>query len=516
MPSTLHSLYTAQRGLSLNQAAIDVINSNISNINTKGYSKQRLEISQDTNLSPYQNPLDAAQDGLGAVIDLVSRNRDVFLDYSLRRETTEFNYYKEYAANSVQLENTINELGDSGIGKMLSDFYNGLSQLASNPNDFVVRSTVVQNAVVLAQKFNSTYNELQTQRTDLVGDFAVPATLEQSKLNVNLQDLNDKLAAVADLNNKINLATAEGITPNALLDERDIILDQISEYIPANIIYESNNTTTIRLGSLELVRGASRTAYFDIQAGDASNPALVRVVNEGGSVFSQNAYNFISSGKIASILQIGGADSTKLTINGLMTSLNTLANEFAAAINAVQTNGRYIDNSSSPHELSNNTSNPADALLPLDTDPENFFVDSDSSGTITAGNIKLNDTILNNPYQIATASLTSALDETGDGANVLLMAQTRTQNVAGLGGINTQGYLTNLAGLLGTQSKSIQDNLDIKEIILQQVSQKREAVTGVNLDEELADLIRFQRSYEASAKIMSVISQTLDTIINIL
>ena len=199
-----------------------------------------------------------------------------------------------------------------------------------------------------------------------------------------------------------------------------------------------------------------------------------------------------------------------------MDSLNSLASEFATAVNTVQTGGRYIDSSVNPKELSDNLSNPIPPSAGTDNDPEDFFIDSDSSGTITAGNIAVNAVISDDPYQISAASLTSGLTETGDGSNALLMSQVRNQGLAILGGATTQGYITNVTGRLGTQSKNIQDNYDIKSNILQQITQKRESLIGVSLDEELADLVRFQRSYEASAKVMQTISQTLTTIINMM
>jgi len=517
MPSTLYGIYNAQRALSLNQAAIDIINSNVANMNTAGYSKQRLEISQAINVSPYQNPIDATQSGMGAIIDSVSRNRDVFLDNSLRKETTDLNYYKEYTNNAIQLENIVNELDDTGLNKTLNDFYNSLSQLASNPNDYVIRNSVVQNAITLTTTFNNTYTSLQNAKTGLVGDITQPDTLAQSKLSIDINDLNNKLSAVANLNKQINLSTSQGMTPNALLDQRDQLLDQISEYIPINITNESNNTVTLKLGSVELVKGNERTGFLEIQAGLTNdNPSIVQIKNDGGSTLSSNAYSLITSGKIGATLQVGGSDASKLTIKGLIDSLNTLASEFANAVNTIQTGGRYIDSSVNPKELSNNTTNPIDGTLPLDADPEDFFVDSDSSGTITAGNISVNAVISDDPYQIAAAALTSDFTETGDGSNALSMSQARNQSIALLGGATTQGYITNFTGRLGTQSKNVQDNYDIKNNILQQVIQKRESVIGVNLDEELTDLVRFQRSYEASAKVMQTISQTLTTIINMM
>ena len=228
MPSSLYGIYNTQRSLSLNQAAIDIINSNVSNMNTAGYSKQRLEISQASNISPYENAIDASQSGSGAVIDNISRNRDLFIDNSFRKETTDANYYKEYSDNAVQLENTVNQLGDTGLNTALNDFYNSLSQLASNPNDYVVRNSVIQNAQTLTTQFNNTYTSMQDMRTGLVGDTAIPNTLTQSKLSIDINDLNGKLSAVANLNDKINISTAQGITPNSLLDQRDQLLDKIS------------------------------------------------------------------------------------------------------------------------------------------------------------------------------------------------------------------------------------------------------------------------------------------------
>ena len=514
MPSTLYSIYTAQRALATNQAAIDIINSNVANINTKGYSKQRVEISQMSSVSRYQNPLDASQENMGCIIDAVTRNRDMFIDSSFRQETSEVNYYKEYSDFAVQIENIMDEMGESGLSSALDDFYNGLSQLAANPNDFVVRNSLVSAAETLATKFNDIYSDLQTMRTNLVGDISNPSTLDESKLSLMADDLNTKLASVADLNRKINLSTSQGIQPNSLLDERDMLLDQISEYIPATFRLESNNTVTVSLGTVQLVSGIERTGFFTVQLGDADNPSLLQIENDGGSVFSSDAYSLADSGKIGAILQLGGSDTDKLTINGLITSLNTLASEFADAVNTIQTNGRYIDNAISPSELSNNTTNPIDGAEPLDADPEAFFVDSDLSGTITAGNIAVNSTISSNPYQIAAADLTAGFNDTGNGANALLMSQVRDTNIAGIGGITTQQYLLNTIGQLGTQSKNLQDNHEVKENILGYVNQKRESVTGVNLDEELADLIRFQKAYEASARVMSVVKDNLSIIMN--
>ena len=516
MTSTLYGIYTAQRSIAINQAAMDVINNNISNMNTVGYSKEKVDISELSN-SPSSNPADASETGMGAAIDGISRNRDVFLDNSFRKSTTDQNYYKQYNDTAVNMESSVNELSGSSLSSSLTAFYSGLSQLAANPSDYVTRSSLVQSAVSLTTQFNNTDSTLQTMRTGLVGDINNPSTLNSSKLGVDISDLNNKLSAVANLNSQINLATSQGTTPNALLDQRDILLDGISKYIPVTITNEKNNTATVTLGNIDLVKGSQQEGSFELKTGDINNPAVVQIKNDGGSPLSSDASSLITSGEIAAVLQAGGSDPNKLTVKGMMDSLNTLASQFAGAVNTLQTGGRYIDNSVSPNKLSDNLSNPL--VLPgpgTNPDPVAFFTTSDLSGTITAGNIKVNDALVNNPYQIAAASLSGAASATGDGSNALLMSQAGDQSEAGLGGVTVQGFLTNIAGKMGTQAANIKDNFDLKDSVLQQVTQQRESVTGVSLDEELTDLVKFQRSYEASAKIMTTLNQNLTTIINMM
>jgi len=513
MSSSLYGIYTSENSLAISQAAMDVINNNVSNMNTPGYSKQSVQLSEVSSL----DPTNAAQVGSGAVLDAVTRNRDAYLDNSFRQANASSSYYSEYSTNATQMENTVNELGDTGgINSSLSTFYNDLSQLAANPSDATIRNTTVQNASTVATTFNNDATKLQNMRTSLVGDVNNPGTISQSKLSTDINALNSQLSQVASLNQQIALSTSQGENPNALLDQRDQALDTISQYIPINITTEKNNTVSVSLGSTQLINGNTQTGVLSVQQGDANNPSIVQITDNAGNIVFGNAYSAISSGEIGAILQLGGSDPSKLTISGMLGSLNTLANQFSNAVNTVQANGRYINNTSTPNQLSNNTSNPIDATQNLDPDPQSFFVTSDGSAAITAGNISVNSALVKNPGQIAAASISSGFNDTGDGSNALLMSQVQDQSIQALGGITTQGYITNMVGQLGTQSANLKNSNDTSSSILQQVTQRRDSVTGVSLDQELSDLVMYQKSYEASAKIMTTMSDNLTTIINMI
>ncbi len=522
MTSSLFGIYTAQRALTLNQSVMDLISNNISNMNTPGYSKQRAELSQLTSGNFSSLPIKATQDGLGAIISDISRNRDIYLDNYYRRESAQYNYYKELNSNANLIEDITSELDNSGINNTLSSFYEALSYLATNPTDIVARNNVVQSALELTTTMNSVYTRLEDLRTSLVGDYTDPSTLDSSKLNIALGDLNDKLNSVAELNESITLSSSQGSIPNSLLDERDLLLDEISSLIPVDITSHSNGSVTLSIGATNLVSGSEQTGFFNAVSGDIDNPAIVQIENGTGGVLVSDASSVIGSGQIAGILEMGGSEANKLTIKSVMDELDTLAYSVADAFNAIQQNGRYIDDSVDPPELSNNTSNPIDAAQPLDADPLLFFVDD--AGTFPAGSagfakiITVNDAIISNPYQIAAADagfVGVEFSETGDGTNALLMSKMRDDSsIAGLSGATSEQFITNMVGEIASKANSIKNNFDIKEAVSNQVSLQRNMVTGVNLDEEMTDLIRFQRSYEAAARIFNVLDENIKTILN--
>lgn len=519
MTGTLSGIYNAQRALSTNQAIIDLINNNIANMNTPGYSKQRADLEQLTSGNNSTDPQNACSDGLGAVISDVTRNRDSYIDSYYRRENSNLAYYEELSENAGLIEDITNELDGIGLNSSLNEFYNSLSQLSNNPTDVVARNNVVQKAIELTTKINSTYNRLDDLRTNLVGDGTVNG-LASSKISSSTDDLNDKLAAVAELNDNIVLTSAQGNSPNYLLDQRDMLMDELTSLIPIELSPQSNGAVNISLGNTTLVSGGEQVGIFNVTPDTTVTPpsviidapAIMQIENPTGGVLVADASSLIDGGKIGAILEMGGNDTSALTIKSIMEDLNTFASEFAAAFNTIQTAGQIIDSTVDPHVLTNDWDTSTAGVDPI----ENFFIDSDVSGTITAGNIAINEDIIDDPYKIAAADAASAAEETGDGTNSLAMYQMRDSLIAGLGSSTAEQFITNLSGEIGSKTSTIDHNLDIKTNITDQISLKRESITGVNLDEEMTDLIRFQRAYEASARIFSIVNQNIQTILNMI
>ncbi len=517
MPSSMFGIYTAQQSLQLNQAAINLINNNIANINTPGYSKERLELSQKVVMSTGANiGAVAAQMGVGSMVDTVTRNRETYFDNYYRSESTTFNYYKELDSNISLIEDAANELEEGGIGDAFIQFYDASHKLSMDPVDSVTRTNFVQKAMDLTQNFNDTANQLTGIQENLVGNSVNPGSLDKSKLGLITSELNTKFDALIELNRVIGLSSAMGTAPNGLMDERDRLLDDISEYIPISVNEKANNNLSISVGNYEILDGDTRHIEFDVAFNTESmgtegvyDPTVVVLTRiEDDEVINSNANDLFKTGQIAGVLdsvRYDFDDPDKLTTNNIMTRLNKLAREFAEAVNSIQTSGKYIV--VDENRLSDPVNNP-------DEIPENIFVDGAGYvNDITASSITVNDNIVKDVFKIAAAQSDDVLEK-GDGSNALAIAQLRNEYNSELDNATFEDYLSSVVGKIGIESSSIKQSYEAQDSIMKNIKTKRESIMGVNLDEELTDLLRYQRAYEASAKVLNTVSKSLETIIN--
>lgn len=537
MASSLFGIYNASRSMMVNQAALNLINNNIANMNTPGYSKQRLELSQNTIVTvDANNPYIAAQTGSGVSIDAISRSRDAYLDAYFQHETTKQANFKEMNQNVVLLEDITNELSDKGIGKSFSDFYDAVQKLSNSPTDSVTRTGFTQRAIDVANKFNQISSQLSQLKSSLIGN-GTPESVNSSKLNLVLTDLNETLKNVADLNKTISFSTSQGVTPNGLLDDRDKLLDKLSQFMPVTVTTGSNNVVNISLGNTLLVSGSNKIGDFKMEANTNPipptgkyDPVIVNFVDNNG--VKTDMVSSLTSGQINGVLDFvrlekqeittkdaDGNDvvtsiaTDKLSVSNVQEKLDLLARTFAKQINDIQNNGKYID------KTITTPSDPADPKMKLATAFDIFVQDaglqSADETLITASNITVSNEIIKDSFKIAAAKKDAGDDDTGNGGNALLMAQSRNTNVALIEGTTVEGFMNSTVGKIGVQSKSIKNSLDTQNAILDQLKIRREAASGVNLDEELTDLIKYQRSYEASAKIFSAVDKIIQQIISL-
>ena len=219
MSGLLSTLNTAKSGMNVSQVAIQTTSHNISNINTPGYSRQRINQSAS---SPYSMPgknsnFGAGQIGTGAQIDDVTRIRNSFYDYQYRSES------HQYGSTSVKyeyfknIEGIFNEPSDTAISSSLNSFFNSWSELSKDPQSSGVKSVVIENGKYLSNSINSAFKRLESLEEGL-----------DKQSEYIMDEVNSMLSQLDKLEKNIKIIQGSGKSPNDFLDQRDQLLDNLS------------------------------------------------------------------------------------------------------------------------------------------------------------------------------------------------------------------------------------------------------------------------------------------------
>lgn len=514
--SLISSINIAQQALSVNQAALSVISNNISNASTTGYSKLKVNLSSIINTTPSAGNTISQANSLGGVeITSIERYSDAFLQNYYRKENSLQNYYSQYSDIATSIQNVTDEFNDNGLTTALNAFYTAANTLSSNPKDSTARETYVQSAQNLALMFNSTAKNLTDMKTSLVGNSNLPGSLESSQLYYSTKDANNLLDQISAVNYDIIRTNANGSSSSSLLDQRDQLLSKLSEMMPITATEQENGTAKVTLGNYTLIEGDHTSAYLELdQTTDINNPVTFRLVDGDGAEIAKNINSSMNSGTIGATLDATGSNSSKLTITGVLKSLDTLASGFASVINTIQT-GDPNGDGSFPLSI-----DPTTGLLTPAT--ENIFqASTGKTDPITAANIAVNPVVLNNSGQVAAGRVakgTAATDYQqayGNNSNMKLVLASQSKTYDVLDYKTATGFLVDVAGNVTTKANNIDANLSNQTNVVDSIKTKLNSETGVNLDEELSNLIVYQRAYQASARVFSVCSSLMEELVNL-
>jgi len=510
--STFHGLEMAKRALAAQQAALYTTGHNISNAHTDGYSRQRVNFNADIAFPPgsRNSPKIAGQLGTGVDVGAIQRIRDQFLDTQFRTENSRDGYWSSQRATLSRLEDLLNEPSDSGLSKTMKQFWQSLEDLSVNPENSGARSVVKERAVAVADTFNYLSDTLKSIQADLGDEIKITA----ERVNVLLKDIND-------LNKQIKRLEPHGYLPNDLYDERDRLVDELSEMVNIKVHTSDSggDALTIAEGvySIELLDangnslGDNDEKVFLI---DASVDDLDVAENEFGIIFDEDdGYGFTVAdsddssiaylyefkhfkqtgtliGLVDSYYQYEGQSETTMSIPEISEKLDKLAKEFVEAFNEQHRAGYDFDGN----------------------EGIDFF---DPSG-VTAGSISVAEAILKNPNKIAAAGKRGDDGEAlvGDGDNALELSRVFDQSIDDLDNQSVTNFYESLIGDIGVSAEESIRRQENTATLLSQVENQRLSVSAVSLDEEMTNLIKFQHAYNAAARSMTSMDEMLDRIIN--
>ncbi len=455
-------LDTAASGLRAMQVAIDTAAHNVANADTEGYSRQVVEFRavppvRDTFTAP---GISMHQLGLGVDSGRISRIRDLMLDQQYRGAHTLQQEYETRSTAIGQAEIALNEPSDQGLQAMVSRLFNAFRDLSSQPEGNAARAAAIEQGATLAAGFNRTATLLTNQRVDLDGSVAV-----------KVSEVNNKATQVASLNSQIRIVTIAGGTANDLEDRRDLLLDQLAGLAGATSEVGPGGQIDVYIGTRKLVDNVTVNALKTQP--DPANDDLNAVVWAADSA-APDALGGDLKGTI---------DARDVQITSLLASINELAGSLITAVNTEHQAGYGLDNSTG-----------------LD-----FFTGTD------AATIGINTVLRDDPQKLATSS---GPDEPGNADAARAIAGVQSQRLLN-GGTSTiddayRGLVTRL-GVDGQQAELLAGN---QEVVQRHLDAARASVSGVSIDEEMTNLMKGQHAYQAAARVISVIDEMLDTLVN--
>lgn len=446
---SLSSLFAASRKMLLTQ-------NNISNAETVGYARQRAEVIE--NSSPNAGAL-GTQIGTGVLVDKIIRIKDDIVTQQARREQGTFSYFTETRKDLTTIEALFNETSEGSMHELLGRFFNMWEEMSKFPEEKSYRDQVIGISNHLAGKFNELHTTLSTSKVEV-----------EQKLETNMRKVNDLIDKIADVNTRISRMPA--MNPNALYDERDRYVDELSQYVDVKIKpnFENKDLIDVEVGNASLVNGIHKTnieGYKDSLTGKW-------VIGAGGVELR------VKTGIIKSNLEFYNGYIAKYE-----TKLDDLANRFITEVNNIHQTGYGLDNSTGI----------------------NFFL-----GT-SASTIAVDPTLIANSEKIATSS---SMNTPGNADISKQIANLSTKPFMSSGTTTPTDFYNGFVIEMGMDLSEVAENEEIHEAIFHSIEEERQSIQGVNIDEEMANLMKFQQYYQMNAKVLQMVDESYDTLIGII
>ena len=349
----MSSLNITSGALSVNEKAISVVSHNVANMNTEGYHKQRTNL-QARNIAGQigDNPYNQVRANGGVKIANVMRYNDEYLNNYYRSQLSEKNRLEQQLGDLGELAKIFDDLEGTGIDNALADFYEALNNLNQYPASATARTNFVERAKTLTSIMNSKSVQLDQLTGKALGDGSSEEALENSRIYAQYKDLNNALEELAQVNKALQTTQTGTLTANNLLDQRDLILHDIAQYVDIDVVEKQNGAVNISVGGTYLVKGSVVTGSLDLMTKEKfmelypgepepKENAVLSIVNKSGEtseVVVANANEIIIGGALGGLIH-SGTDFDDGTINpvAVQESLDTLANAIAQIFNGLNT-----------------------------------------------------------------------------------------------------------------------------------------------------------------------------------
>lgn len=475
-------------GLNVSKKALEVTGHNLSNVNTEGFSRQR--VMQSTSLPV---SVGGFVQGTGVKVDGVRRFNDEFIDKRLSNALSNNQFYEARTEHLEQIESVFNELDSDGLNQILNKFFNSFRELANQPENETIRSVVRDNANLVVKDFRRIRGTLDTQAGNI-----------DRKIQNSVSDVNQLLHHIADLNGKItSIESAQGETGD-LRDQRDIALRNLSENFKIHTYTDEKNrfiVTAQGIGTLVTGLHTQELATVTQNKNDSTNGmnGSVEIVLKDRP--SQKITDMFKGGTLSAIVKVRNEDLKKL-----QSDIDGIAYQFTTSVNTIHRQG-FVNRPI----IIGADGKPAVVDQKGLTTGLDFF--KQPLSVEEAGNaIDLSDSVKQDLSNIAAALAPNA---PGDNRVAIGISKLQHERISGDGSITLEEKYLQTIGSIGLETGKARLDSEQASGILAQANSLRERLTGVSIDEETANMIRFQQAYQASAKIMQAADDMFKTVLEL-
>lgn len=577
MPTIFDALNIGVSGLYVSKMAINVTGNNVANVNTPGYSKERVDILPSMPLVEY-----AGVFGTGAEVSQIISTRNTLIDKRVRNANEEMNFYNKLNNTLDEIQSVFNEENGVGLKGAMEQFFNAWHALSLNPDLETARQQVIEKGLTLSKALRDAYSSLQQIRNGL--DDSVSYTITQiNSLAKRIAQLNYEIAK-AELGDKDHA--------NTLRDERSKLIEKLTGLANVTILegsYDKNSKPemTILLGGMPIVSGKDynelsalklkgekyNRVYF-VESSGAKIDITGRITNGSlGAILKlrdrivpeyQNDVDKIASTLIQKVneLHSAGAGLTPYSqIEGIYpadphaalsitqaTGLDIPVKTGSFKVKVVDSKGNDVgvftvpvngddhlikESPTDTHSVIDRFNNVLQGYAMMSISPAGnvqitaingykFAFTYDSSNFLAAlglntffsghgaQDINVNTLLQNDPSKIAAGKTL----EPGDSSNAQKIAQIQLDKVMVNNTQTVDEYYNAFLGKIGATKQRFDEIYKAKQAVYQQLKTTQQSLEGVSLDEEAANLIKFQRAYQANAKYISIVDQMTQTLIN--
>jgi len=503
--STFTNIEIAKRAILTSQYALQTTGHNVANANTPGYSRQvvNMAAARPIEAPGFSKSTLLGQYGMGVEVTSVRRVREAFLDDQFRNENKYLGEWEVKQDTLDKLEAIFNEPSNTGIRHVIEKFWNAWQNVSNEKGSLEARAALIENTLAMTDAFNHASRQISDLESDIT-----------QNINIKATEINTYINQIASLNDDIRRIEGFGDYANDLRDQRDLLVDHLSKVVNVSV-EEMPNGYTIRMGNTDLVVGPEAQAVVDAD--------MLEAAYSSGDLNSGEVYGMFHSldhyvkdyrAQLDSMVRALAEGEFNVTLPAGTKILDgsVLTNPTSYTVQGI--NGL--------HQLGFTSNHPISRGAP-------FFSIKPGYSELTAESITLNSSIAADPRNVASSGRTymdaDGIERVveGNGDIALLIAGVRNQQISfspagNAAPVLTEGtfdeFFRSIISRLGVETQEAKRQASNQDVLVTQVDSRRQSVSGVSLDEEMANMIKYQHAYNAAARSLTTVDELLDKLIN--